>query len=103
VYTPLSLLGFRMAVLAFADVAFINQTIGGGSPFGSQTPYTGFGIGFRFRNELTVLRTFQLLLGFYPRGQLSNNGYRLFETSRDSYQFSDFSFGQPSVVRYDLQ
>lgn len=103
VYTPLSLLGFRMAVLAFADVAFINQAIGGGSPFGSQTPYTGFGIGFRFRNELTVLRTFQLLLGFYPRGQLTPNGLRLFETSRDSYRFNDFSFGQPSVVRYDLQ
>jgi hypothetical protein len=103
VYTPLSLLGFRMAVLAFADVAFINQTIGGGSPFGTQTPYTGFGIGFRFRNELTVLRTFQLLLGFYPRGQLTPNGLRLFETTRDSYRFSDFSFGQPSVVRYDLQ
>jgi hypothetical protein len=103
VYTPLSLLGFRMAVLAFADVAFINQTIGGGSPFGSQTPYTGFGIGFRFRNELTVLRTFQLLLGYYPHGQLTPNGLRLFETTRDSYQFNDFSFGQPSVVRYDLQ
>ena len=103
VYTPLSLLGFRMAVLAFADVAFINQTIGGGSPFGTQAPYTGFGIGFRFRNELTVLRTFQLLLGFYPSGQVTPNGVRLFETSRDSYQFSDFSFGQPSVVRYDQQ
>ncbi|MGI4866375.1 MAG: hypothetical protein ACRYFZ_20785 [Janthinobacterium lividum] len=103
VYTPLSLLGFRMAVLAFADVAFVNQAIGGGSPFGSQAPYTGFGIGFRFRNELTVLRTFQLLLGYYPRGQLTPNGLRLFETSRDSYQFNDFSFGQPSVVRYDQQ
>jgi hypothetical protein len=103
VYTPLSLLGFRMAILGFADMAFINQRIGGGSPFGAEPPYTGFGIGFRFRNELTVLRTFQILLGFYPRGQITPNGLRLFETSRDSYQFSDFSFGQPNVVRYDLQ
>ena len=103
VYTPLSLLGFRMAILGFADMAFINQRVGGGSPFGAEAPYTGFGIGFRFRNELTVLRTFQILLGFYPRGQLTPNGLRLFETSRDSYQFNDFSFGQPSVVRYDLQ
>jgi hypothetical protein len=103
VYTPLSLLGFRMAILGFADMAFINQRIGGGSPFGAEPPYTGFGIGFRFRNELTVLRTFQILLGFYPRGQLTPNGLRLFETSRDSYQFADFSFGQPNVVRYDLQ
>ena len=103
VYTPLSLLGFRMAILGFADMAFINQRIGGGSPFGSEAPYTGFGIGFRFRNELTVLRTFQILLGFYPRGQITPNGLRLFETNRDSYQFNDFSFGQPGVVRYDLQ
>ncbi len=103
VYTPLSLLGFRMAMLAFADAAFVTQNIGGGSPFGAGAPYTGFGIGLRFRNELTVLRTFQFLLGFYPRGQLTPNGLRLFETNRDSYQFSDFSFGQPSVVRYDLQ
>jgi hypothetical protein len=103
IYTPLSLLGFRMAILGFADMAFINQRVGGGSPFGSEAAYTGFGIGFRFRNELTVLRTFQILLGFYPRGQLTPNGLRLFETNRDSYQFADFSFGQPNVVRYDLQ
>jgi hypothetical protein len=103
VYTPLSLLGFRVAVLAFADMAIINERIGGGSPFGGGAPYTGFGLGLRFRNELTVLRTFQLLLGYYPRGQLNANGMRLFETNRDSYQFSDFGFGQPSVVQYGVQ
>ena len=103
VYTPLSLAGFRMAILAFGDLAFLNQTVGGGSPFGTGAPYTGFGIGFRFRNELTALRTFQVLIGFYPRGQLTANGLRLFETARDSYQFSDFGFGQPSVVQYQYQ
>ena len=104
VYTPLSLLGFRVAVLAFADMAVVNEQIGGGSPFSNNPPiYSGFGLGLRFRNELTVLRTFQLLLGYYPRGQLSANGLRLFESNRDSYQFSDFSFGQPSVVQYGVQ
>jgi hypothetical protein len=103
VYTPLSLLGFRVALLAFADMAIVNERIGGGSPFGGDAPYTGFGLGLRFRNELTVLRTFQILLGYYPRGQLNANGVRLFESNRDSYQFSDFSFGQPSVVQYGFQ
>jgi hypothetical protein len=103
VYTPLSLLGFRVAMLAFADMAVVNERIGGGSPFGGGAPYTGFGLGLRFRNELTALRTFQILLGYYPRGQLNANGVRLFETNRDSYQFSDFSFGQPSVVQYGFQ
>jgi len=102
-YTPLSLAGFRVAFVGFADLAFVNQTIGGGSPFGSGTPYSGFGLGLRFRNEFTALRTFQVLFGFYPRGQLSPNGTRLFETARDSYQFSDFSFGQPSVTQYQYQ
>ena len=75
---------------------------GGGSPFSrSRAPYTGFGLGLRFRNKFTALRTFQILLGFYPRGQLAPNGLRLFETSRDAYQFSDFSFGQPGVGVYE--
>ena len=101
VYTPLSLAGFRVAVLAFADVAFVSERVGGGSPFGNGAPYPGFGLGLRFRNELTALRTFQILIGYYPRGQNTPNGLRLFETTRDSYQFSDFSFSQPGVARYE--
>lgn len=100
-FTPLSFLGFRLAGVAFADAAWISQRAGGGSPFGrSSAPYTGFGLGLRFRNEFTALRTFQILLGFYPRGQLSPNGLRLFESSREAYQFSDFSFGQPGITQY---
>ena len=100
-FTPLSFLGFRLATVAFADAAWMSSRPGGGSPFSrSRAPYTGFGLGLRFRNEFTALRTFQILLGFYPRGQLAPNGLRLFETSRDAYQFSDFSFGQPGVAVY---
>ena len=36
-------------------------------------PYTGFGLGLRFRNEYTALRTFQLLIGYYPRGLTAND------------------------------
>ena len=101
-FTPLSFLGFRLATVAFADAAWISDRPGGGSPFGrSSVPYTGVGLGLRFRNEFTALRTFQILLGFYPRGQLAPNGLRLFETSRDAYSFSDFSFGQPGVAVYE--
>ena len=100
-FTPLSFLGFRLAGVAFADAAWITTRTGGGSPFGrSSVPYTGFGLGLRFRNEFTALRTFQILVGFYPRGQLAPNGLRLFESSREAYQFSDFSFGQPGVATY---
>ena len=101
VFTPLSLAGFRMAVVAFADLAVVTERPGGGSPFGpGNAVYSGFGLGLRFRNELTVLRTFQFMLGYYPRGQSSANGLRLFESARTSYQFADFGLGQPGVGAY---
>ncbi|MBT9393387.1 hypothetical protein KLP40_09450 [Hymenobacter sp. NST-14] len=99
-YTPLSFLGFRMAVVGFADVAWLNaRTPRRVLPF-SEAPYTGFGLGLRFRNEYTAIRTLQLTLGFYPRGLSTPNGIRIFENSRPYYDFSDFSFGQPGITRY---
>ncbi|WP_303312572.1 hypothetical protein [Hymenobacter sp. BT730] len=98
-YTPLSFLGFRVAALGFADAAWLN-TSGRTLPF-QETPFTGFGLGLRFRNEYTALRTFQILFGFYPRGQFERNGIRVFENARPFYDFNDFSFGEPSLVRYE--
>ncbi|WP_156126247.1 hypothetical protein [Hymenobacter sp. DG25B] len=100
VYTPVSFLGFRMAAVGFADAAWLNTTKLQTLPF-KETPFTGFGLGLRFRNEYTAIRTFQILFGFYPRGQFDRNGIRVFENARPFYDFSDFSFGQPSLVRYE--
>jgi hypothetical protein len=98
-FTPLSLVGFRLAGVLFADAAWVTQRQGGGSPF-HEAPYTGFGVGLRLRNEFTAFRTFQLLLGFYPKGQLTPNGLRMFETAREAVQFSDFGLGAPGVGVY---
>ena len=98
-FTPLSLLGFRLAGIAFADAAWVTERPGGGSPFGG-APYTGFGLGLRFRNEFTVLRTFQLLLGYYPRGLNAANGIRMYESTRETITFSDFGLGAPGVPQY---
>ncbi|MFC7670228.1 hypothetical protein ACFQT0_24825 [Hymenobacter humi] len=98
-FTPLSLLGFRLAGIAFADAAWISERPRGGSPFGG-APYTGFGLGLRFRNEFTALRTFQLLIGYYPRGLNAANGVRMFETARETVTFTDFGLGQPGTGLY---
>ncbi len=99
VFTPVSLLGFRLAGIAFVDAAWITD-----SPRQAQlmreTPYTGFGLGLRFRNEFIAVPTIQLLLGYYPRGQLTNNGLRIFQSNSLYYGFSDFSFGQPGVSQF---
>jgi len=98
-FTPLSLLGFRLAGIAFADAAWITERPGGGTPF-TGAPYTGFGLGLRFRNEFTALRTFQLLFGYYPRGLNSANGVRMFESARETVTFNDFGLGAPGTGPY---
>ncbi|WP_201979069.1 BamA/TamA family outer membrane protein [Hymenobacter rubidus] len=98
-FTPLSLLGFRLAGIAFADAAWVGDQPRGGTPF-QDAPYTGFGLGVRFRNEFTALRTFQLLIGYYPRGISAPNGLRMFETSRETVTFTDFGLGAPGTGQY---
>jgi hypothetical protein len=98
-FTPLSLLGFRLAGLVFADAAWVSDKPRGGSPF-SGAPYMGVGMGLRFRNEFTALRTFQLLIGYYPRGLTAPNGVRMFETSRETVTFTDFGLGAPGTGQY---
>ncbi|HEX8505704.1 MAG TPA: hypothetical protein VF630_10070 [Hymenobacter sp.] len=98
-FTPLSLLGFRLAGVAFADAAWVSDKPRGGSPFNG-SPYTGFGLGLRFRNEFTALRTFQVLIGYYPRGLTTANGVRLFETARETVTFTDFGLGAPGTGQY---
>jgi hypothetical protein len=99
-FTPVSFLGFRMAAVVFADVAWLNAKNPSREIPLFDSPYTGFGIGLRFRNEYAAVRTLQISFGFYPRGLSSPNGTRIFENSRPYYDFSDFSFSQPGVVRY---
>ncbi|UOG75774.1 hypothetical protein MTX78_04060 [Hymenobacter tibetensis] len=100
VYTPVSFFGFRLAGVLFADIAWLNNRSGRVLPIYDK-PYTGFGAGLRFRNEYTPIRTIQILLGYYPRGLTSESGYRIYESSRPYYDFSDFSFGQPGIARYE--
>ncbi|WP_226163332.1 BamA/TamA family outer membrane protein [Hymenobacter terricola] len=99
VFTPLSLLGFRLATIAFADAAWVSDRPTGGTPFAG-APYTAFGLGLRFRNEFTALRTFQILVGYYPRGLTAPNGVRLFETARETVTFNDFGLGSPGTAQY---
>ncbi|UOQ74240.1 hypothetical protein [Hymenobacter cellulosilyticus] len=100
VFTPVSFLGFRVAGVAFVDAAWLANKPGQELPF-RNTPYTGFGLGLRLRNEYIAVRTVQLLLGYYPRGQTNPGGFRVFENARPYYGFSDFNFAQPNTVRYE--
>ncbi|WP_187263165.1 BamA/TamA family outer membrane protein [Pontibacter beigongshangensis] len=99
-YTPFSLFGFRLATVAFADMAWLS-TGNKSSPLKSK-PYTGFGIGFRFRNEYLSFSTIQILLNYYPKGPpLQNfNNFRIYDSTRPFYDFADFRFTQPGVTEF---
>ncbi|MFT2010046.1 hypothetical protein ACMA1I_15335 [Pontibacter sp. 13R65] len=99
-YTPFSLFGFRLATVAFADAAWLS-TGNKSSPLKTK-PYTGFGIGFRFRNEYLSFSTIQILFNYYPKGPpLQNfNNFRMYNSTRPYYDFADFRFTQPGVTEF---
>ncbi|MFD2514582.1 hypothetical protein ACFSRY_11955 [Pontibacter locisalis] len=99
-YTPLSLLGFRLATVLFADIAWLS-TGNKSSPF-TETPYRGYGIGFRFRNEYLSFSTIQILLSYYPKLPVNEDfrSFRIFESSRPYYDFTDFRFTRPGVAEF---
>ncbi len=100
VFTPLSFIGFKIAFVAFADIAWLSPTYKVW-PF-QEIPFQGYGIGLRIRNEYLAFNTIQLLLAYYPRvpeGQSTSN-YRFYENSRPYYQFRDFYYSQPAVIPY---
>jgi hypothetical protein len=95
-FTPLSLVGFRIAPLFFFDMAWIAPD-GHGSPLRT-APYTGIGLGLRLRNDYIAFRTIQVLLGYYPRRPLGEDlqQLRIYEASRPYVPFRDFGFSQPA-------
>ncbi|QMU30000.1 BamA/TamA family outer membrane protein [Adhaeribacter radiodurans] len=89
-YTPLSFVGFRFAIVAFADIAWLS-TGNSSNPF-RNTPLQGYGIGFRFLNEYTTFNTIQISLGFYPQGPTS---FKTYPSTRPYYEFNDFTYSRP--------
>ena len=91
-FSPFSLLGFRMAGVWFADFSWIaadNQKL-----FNTKV-YQGYGIGLRFRNEYLIFSTIQLMFAYYPEVPADGSKTRLLDSSRPYYDFQDFNFSQP--------
>ncbi|WP_299819570.1 hypothetical protein [uncultured Pontibacter sp.] len=99
-YTPFTLLGFRLAGVLFADIAWLSSG-NKSSPF-KNTPYRGYGLGVRFRNEYLSFSTIQILLGYYPKLPPNEDfdSFRILESSRPYYDFTDFRFERPGVANF---
>ncbi|ARS36396.1 hypothetical protein CA264_13665 [Pontibacter actiniarum] len=99
-YTPLSLLGFRLATFVFADVAWLS-TGNQSSPF-KESPYRSYGVGFRLRNEFLSFSTIQITLSYYPKLPPNDNlrDFRIYESSATHYDLRDFQFNRPGVADF---
>jgi len=64
VFTPWTVIGFRLAPVARVDLAFIDRFTG---LLSSRNFYTGFSTGLRARNENLVFNTIEARLFYYPK------------------------------------
>jgi hypothetical protein len=95
-FSRANIAGFRIAPYAFADLGFINF----GEKMLLKGPlYSGFGIGFRLRNENLTFNTIQIRLGIYPN--IPNiNTFRLAFDGEQKLLFKDFDISAPEEVKF---
>jgi hypothetical protein len=62
-FLPVNFIGFRFVGFGFADLALLGDK---SAPLFSDNMFTGFGLGFRIRNERLAFPTFQLRFAYYP-------------------------------------
>ncbi len=83
VFSPINIIGFKFLFYSFFDFAWVNPS---GNLFSKNNFYGGAGIGVRVRNDLLVLKTLDLKIGYYPH--FNQNGLG---------QFADVNFTEPKA------
>jgi hypothetical protein len=95
-FSPASLAGFRIAPYLFGDFGLVSYN---DKKLVTSPIYSGFGIGFRFRNENLTFNTFQIRLGIYPN--IPNIGtYRLAFGGEQSLRLKDFDISAPAELEF---
>ena len=97
-YSPWSLLGFRLAPILLTDVAMIapqNRTVFYDKPF------LGIGGGIRTRNENLVFGTIELKFIYYPRTVENINNFRVTFTSNLRIKYTAGFVKAPSFILYN--
>ncbi|MGE5432979.1 MAG: hypothetical protein ACM3QX_18000 [Syntrophomonadaceae bacterium] len=96
IFVPVKFLGFKLAIITFADFGLIAST---NSSLFSSKLFQGYGIGFRIQNEHLIFPPFQFMFGFYPNTlQADGKHFNMFRQSSIYYNFNRFQFSTPSVV-----
>ncbi len=97
-FLPYNILGFRFALLAFADFAWITS---GNKLLTKNNFYPALGIGIKIRNENLNFDSFQFYLGYYPNSPRIDAGdWVFFQRSYSFYTFNDFYYTRPDIIPF---
>jgi hypothetical protein len=95
-FTPLKLVGFKLAIITFADFGILSSN--NRSIYTSKL-FQGYGVGIRIKNEHLIFPAFQFMFGYYPNIRISDGvHFQLFRQSATYYRFNKFQFSNPTIV-----
>jgi hypothetical protein len=97
-FTPLSLLGFRMAPFAFGEMALLGDQ---NKNIFYDKPYFGLGGGIRTRNENLVFGTIELRFVYFPRTVENINSFVVRLSSNLRVKYSASFVRPPGFVNYN--
>lgn len=95
IFVPLKFLGFKIALITFADFGLIASN---NNSLLSSKFFQGYGIGFRIKNEHLIFPPFQFMFAFYPNTRQGGELFNFFRQSTIYYHFNRFQFSTPSVI-----
>jgi hypothetical protein len=96
-FTPWTIAQFQTAFFVFGDIGFVGE--GNLAPW-EEDAYTGWGLGFRTRNNSLTFDTFQIRLGFYPRTPSGESNIKVEISFNVPQLFQNLQVGQPEIIEF---
>jgi hypothetical protein len=91
-FTPLDIIGFRVAVYGFTDIGYINR---GDANIWAGTGYTGLGAGLRIRNDNLTFRAFEIRFAYFPNVPMGVKSTSTDFAGSPNVRFNDFNITRP--------
>ncbi len=96
-FSPISLVGFRMAFYGFADLGIIKSS---GNNTINNKLYQGYGLGVRLRNENLTFNTVSIRIGFYPSIPNASSMLGTDIGGEQVLRLKDFTISEPQVIPF---
>jgi hypothetical protein len=96
-FTPYYVLGFRIAAFVFADFGWVGKSY---ENLFNYSMYSGFGLGFRIRNEKLVFNALQIRFAYYPYLPKQAHGEFFSVSEQSKFRPSGFSSKSPEIIGF---